>query len=87
VPVKFRYKFIDLFQKTPGNFTGIAGSGVLKRIIKFLDRFGIVTVFLPFVLLAICMAMLPDYLLWLILIAIFAHLAVSVIKLFRKKSS
>ena len=43
--------------------------------------------FLPFVLLAICMAMLPDYLLWLILIAIFAHLAVSAIKLFKKKSS
>jgi hypothetical protein len=87
VPSKFRYRYIDLFKKTPGNFAGIAGSGVLKRIIKFLDRFGIVTVFLPFVLLAICMAMLPDYLLWLILIAIFAHLAVSVIKLFRKKSS
>jgi hypothetical protein len=87
VPVKFRYKFIDLFKKTPGNFAGIAGSGVLKRIIGFLDRFGIVTVFLPFVLLAICLAMLPNYLLWLILIAIFAHLAVSVIKLFRKKSS
>jgi hypothetical protein len=30
--------------------------------------------------------MLPDYLLWIILIAIFAHLAVSVIRLFKKKS-
>jgi hypothetical protein len=30
--------------------------------------------------------MLPDYLLWLILIAIFAHLAVSIVKLFKKKS-
>ena len=87
VPIKFRYRFIDLFKKTPGTFTGIAGSGVLKRIIRFLDRFGIVTIFLPFVLLAICLAMLPDYLLWLILIAIFAHLAISVIKLFKKKST
>jgi len=86
VPVKFRYRFIDLFKKTPGNFASIAGSGVLNRIIKFLDRFGIVTVFLPFVLLAIVMTMLPDYLLWIILIAIFAHLAISAIKLFRKKS-
>jgi hypothetical protein len=84
VPVKFRHRFIDLFKKTPGNFAGIAGSGVLKPIIKFLDRFGIVTIFLPFVLLAICLAMLPDYLLWIILIAIFAHLAVSVIRLFKK---
>ena len=84
MPVKFRSKFIALFKKTPGDFAGIAGSGVIKGIIKFLDRFGIVTIFLPFVLLAICLAMLPDYLLWLILIAIFAHLAVSVIKLFKK---
>jgi hypothetical protein len=30
------------------------------------------------------MVMSPDYLLWLILIAIFAHLAVSVIRLFKK---
>ena len=87
VPVKFRYKFIDLFKKTPRTFAGIAGSGVLKRIIKFFDRFGIVTIFLPFVLLAICLATLPNYLLWLLLIAIFAHLAISVIKLFKKKSS
>jgi len=87
VPVKFRQWFIDLFKKHPEPYIGIAGSGVLKRIIKFLDRFGIVTVFLPFVLLAICLAMLPDYLLWFILIAIFAHLVISVIKLFKKKSS
>jgi hypothetical protein len=87
VPARFRYSYIDLFKKTPGNFAGIAGSGVLKRIIKFLDRFGIVTIFLPFVLLAICLAMLPDYLLWLILIAIFAHLVISIVKLFSKKSS
>ena len=66
---------------------GIAGSSVLKRIIKFLDRFGIVTIFLPFVLLAICLAMIPDYLLWIILIAIFAHLAISVVKIFKKKST
>jgi hypothetical protein len=56
-------------------------------MIKFLDRFGIVTIFLPFVLLVICLVMLPDYLLWLILIAIFAHLVISIVKLFRKKSS
>jgi len=86
VPVKFRYNFIDLFKKTPRPFVGIAGSSAIKRIIKILDRFGIVTVFLPFVLLAICLAMLPDYLLWLLLIAIFAHLAISVIRLFKKKS-
>ena len=86
MPTKFRYRFIDLFKKTPKNFAGIAGSNVLKIIIRFLDRFGIVTIFLPFVLLAICLAMLPDYLLWLLLIAIFAHLAVSIIRLFRKKS-
>jgi hypothetical protein len=87
VPVQFRYWFIDLFKKTPGNFAGIAGSSVLKRIIRYLDRFGIVTIFLPFVLLAICLAMLPDYLLWFILIAIFAYLAISIIRLFKKKSS
>jgi hypothetical protein len=87
MPVKFRYKFIETFRKNPEPYIGIAGSRVLKRIIRFLDRFGIVTIFLPFVLLAICLAMLPDYLLWLILIAIFAHLVVSVIKLFKKKSS
>jgi hypothetical protein len=87
VPVQFRYWFIDTFKKHPEPYVGIAGSSVLKRIIKVLDRYGIVTVFLPFVLLAICLAMLPDYLLWLILIAIFAHLAISVIRLFKKKSS
>jgi hypothetical protein len=87
VPFKFRQWYIDTFKKHPEPHIGIAGSGVLKRIIKFLDRFGIVTIFLPFVLLAICLAMLPDYLLWLILIAIFAHLAISVIRLFKKKSS
>jgi len=87
VPVKFRYWFIHSFKKHPEPYVGIAGSSVLKRTIKFLDRFGIVTIFLPFVLLAICLAMLPDYLLWIILIAIFAHLAVSVIKLFKKKTS
>ena len=87
MPVKFRYRFIDTFKKHPKPFAGIAGSNVLKRIIKFLDRFGIVTIFLPFVLLAIVMTMLPDYLLWLILIAIFAHLAISIIRLFKKKST
>jgi hypothetical protein len=87
VPIQFRHRFIDTFQKHPKSFAGIASSGALKGIIKTLDRFGIVTIFLPFVLLAICLAMLPDYLLWIILVAIFAHLAVSVIKLFKKKSS
>jgi hypothetical protein len=87
MPVKFRYWFINTFKKHPEPYVGIAGSSVLKRIIRFLDRFGIVTVLLPFVLLAICLAMLPDYLLWLILIAIFAHLVISVVSLFWKKSS
>jgi hypothetical protein len=86
VPVKFRHWFIDTFKKHPKSFAGIASSGALKKILKTLDRFGIVTIFLPFVLLAICLAMLPDYLLWFILIAIFAHLAISVIRLFKKKS-
>lgn len=63
VPIKFRYRFIDTFLKHPKPFIGIASSRALKSIIKTLDRFGIVTVFLPFVLLAICLAMLPDYLL------------------------
>ena len=87
MPVKFRNWFIDTFQKHPEPYLGIAGSSVLKRIIRYLDRFGIVTIFLPFVLLAICLAMMPDYLLWILLIAIFAHLVISVIKLFRKKST
>ena len=86
MPIQFRDRFIDLFKKTPRTFAGIAGSGALKGIIKTLDRFGIVTIFLPFVLLAICLAMLPDYLLWLLLIAIFAHLAINIIRLFKKKS-
>ena len=87
MPVRFRHWYIDTFEKHPKSFAGIASSGALKGIIKTLDRFGIVTIFLPFVLLAICLAMLPDYLLWLLLIAIFAHLAISVIRLFKKKSS
>jgi len=86
VPIKFRHWFIDTFQKHPKSFAGISGSSALKSIIKTLDRFGVVTIFLLFVLLAICLAMLPDYLLWLLLIAIFAHLAISIIRLFKKKS-
>jgi len=86
VHIKFRYRYIDIFLKHPKPFIGITGQSALKSIIKTLDRFGIDTIFLPFILLAICLAMLPDYLIWLLVIAIFAHLAISVIRLFKKKS-
>jgi hypothetical protein len=84
VPVKFRYWFIDTFKKHPEPYVGIAGSSVLKRIIKFLDRFGIVTVFLPFFLLAICLAMLPDYIFWILVIWVSAYIAINIIRLFKK---
>jgi hypothetical protein len=84
VPERFRHRFIDLFKKNPRAFAGIVGSSAIKQIIKTLDRFGIVTVFLPFILLAICLAMLLDRLLWPLLIAIFAYFAIGVIKFFGK---
>jgi len=79
-----RQRFIDTFQKHPKPFTGIAGSSVLKRIIKTLDRYGLVTLILPIILMAICLAMLPDYTFWILVVLVSAWLVITVIKLFKK---
>jgi hypothetical protein len=84
VPKRFRNRFIDTFKKHPTTFIGITLSPFFRRIIKTLDRFGLVTIILPVVLLAIILSMVPTYLLWLLIAAIFAHLIISAIRLFKK---
>jgi len=84
VPNRFRHRFIDTFQKHPKSFAGIAASPLLSRIIKVLDRYGLVSIFLPIIFLAIVMTMLPDYLFWILVIWVSAYIVISVIRLFKK---
>jgi cellulose synthase/poly-beta-1,6-N-acetylglucosamine synthase-like glycosyltransferase len=86
VPIRFRHRFIDTFRKHPEPFAGIAGSPLISRIIKVLDRYGLVSIFLPIIFLATVMTMLPDYLFWILVIWVSAYIVISVIRLFKKKS-
>ena len=58
---RLRYKYIDTFRKHPKSFVGIAGSPLMSRIIKILDRYSLISIFLPIIFLAIVMTMLPDF--------------------------
>jgi hypothetical protein len=84
VPHRLRHRFIDTFLKHPKHFAGIAGSPLISRIIKVLDRYGLVSIFLPIIFLAIVMTMLPDYLFWILVIWVSAWIIFSVIRLFKK---
>jgi hypothetical protein len=84
LPIKYRNRFIDTFKKHPEPFAGIAGSPLLSRIVKVLDRYGLVSIFLPIIFLAIVMTMLPDYLFWILVIWVSAYIVISVIRLFKK---
>jgi hypothetical protein len=84
VPLSFRHRFIDTFQKHPKPFAGIAGSPLISRIIKVLDRYGLVSIFLPIIFLAIVMTMLPDYLFWILVIWVSAYIVINIIRLFKK---
>jgi hypothetical protein len=86
VPLRFRHGFIGTFQKHPKTFAGISGSPLLSRTIKVLDRYGLVTLFMPIIFLAIVMTMLPDYLFWILVIWVSANIAINIIRLFKKKS-
>jgi hypothetical protein len=79
-----RYKYIDTFLKHPKSFAGISGSPLISRIIKVLDRYGLVSIFLPIIFLAIVMTMLPDYLFWILVIWVSAYIVISIIQLFKK---
>jgi hypothetical protein len=84
VPIRFRHRFIDTFRKHPNTFAGIAGSPLLSRIIKILDRYGLVSIFLPIIFLAIVMTMLPDYLFWILVVWVLAYIAINIIRLLKK---
>jgi len=84
VPVQFRYWFIDTFKKHPKSFVGITGSPLISRIIRVLDRYGLFSIFLPIIFLAIVMTMLPDYLFWILVIWVFAYIVINIIRLFKK---
>ena len=71
-------------EKYPKPFIGIAKSRLIKRIIKGLDRFGLVTLILPIILMAIILYMLPDYIFWLLVVCVSAWLIINIIKLFKK---
>ena len=87
VPHRLRDRFIDTFRKHPKSFVGIASSPLISRIIKILDRYGLVSIFLPIIFLAIVMTMLTDYLFWILVIWVSAYIAINIIRLFKKKSS
>jgi cellulose synthase/poly-beta-1,6-N-acetylglucosamine synthase-like glycosyltransferase len=84
VPIRFRHRFIYTFQKHPKPFAGIAGPPLLSRIIKILDRYGLVSIFLPIIFLVIVMTMLPDYLFWTLVIWVSAYITINIIRLFKK---
>jgi hypothetical protein len=80
----FQDRFVDTFLKHPESFTGIAGSGLLSRIIKTLDRYGLVSLFMPIIFTALVMTMLPDYLFWILVVWVSAWLLINIIRLFKK---
>jgi hypothetical protein len=79
-----RHRFIDTFRNHPKPFSGIAGSPLISRIIKILDRYGLVPIFMPIIFLAIVMTMLPDYLFWILVVWVSAYIVINIIKLFKK---
>jgi hypothetical protein len=84
VPHGLRHRFIDTFRNHPKPFSGIAGSPLISRIIKILDRYGLVPIFMPIIFLAIVMTMLPDYLFWILVVWVSAYIVINIIKLFKK---
>jgi hypothetical protein len=79
-----RHRFIDTFKNHPKPFVGITGSPLISRIIRILDRYGLVSIFLPIIFLAIVMTMLPDYLFWILVVWVSAYIAINIIRLFKK---
>ena len=84
MPNALRDWFVDIFLNHPESFAAIAGSGLLSRIIKTLDRYGLVSLFMPIIFTALIRTMLPDYLFWILVIWVSAWLLINIIRLFKK---
>ncbi len=64
---------------------GITKVQVLVHTIKILEKYGTVAVVIPFITLAMLLSMLPNYLVWTILIGSAGYLVFSLVHKFKPK--
>ncbi|MCK5268144.1 MAG: hypothetical protein KAR07_08250, partial [Spirochaetes bacterium] len=86
IPQRFGHKFISAFKRNPKAFIGITKSHLIIHVIKILDKYRLVAVFMPFIALALILSILPDYLVWTIFIGSAGYLVFIVVRKFKHKS-
>jgi len=69
IPKSFKQHFIDAFKRNPKIIIGLSRSHLLIHSIKALNKYGLVSLILPFTTLAIGLSALPQSIVWIIFIA------------------
>jgi hypothetical protein len=83
MPKKFKHRFISAFKKNPRAFIGITRTHLILHTIKILDKYRLVAVALPFVVLALILSFLPNYLVWTVFAGSAGYLVFSVFRKFK----
>jgi hypothetical protein len=85
VPKKLRHRFIAAFKKNPRAFIGITRTHLILHTIKIFDKYRLVAVALPFVVLALILSYLPNYLVWTVFVGSAGYLVFSVVRTSKPK--
>ena len=86
IPKRLRNKFIGAFKRNPKALIGITKSHLIIHTIKVLDKYKLVAIVMPFVALALLLSMLPNNIVWCLLIGLFWYLAFQIIGVFENRS-
>jgi len=68
IPKSFKHHFIDAFKRNPKTIIGLSRSHLIVHSIKALNKYGLVSLILPFTTLAIAMSALSQSIVWIIFI-------------------
>ena len=85
MPKKLKHRFIGAFKRNPKAFIGITKSQLIIHTIKILDKYRLVAVVMPFVVLAVILSFLPNYLVWSIFIGSTGYVVFSVCRKIKPK--
>jgi hypothetical protein len=77
---------IGAFKSNPKAILGITKSHLIIHTIKVLDKYKLVAIAMPFVALALLLSMLPNNIVWCLLIGLFWYLAFQIIGVFENRS-
>jgi hypothetical protein len=87
MPKKFRHKFVNAFKRNPKAFIGFTKSHQIIHVIKILDKYKLVAIVMPFLVLALILSFLPNNIVWTIFIGSLAYLLFRIMRLFKTKTN